>query len=97
MTLIGLPITESSDQCTGCNTSEVNIQRNAAMRLRMVFHKKSMTEDLIGLVFGRGIFEVPSPFEVPAEMLHPLGMQSFVILPGNYAFEENQEFIIVDF
>lgn len=47
--------------------------------------------------FGKGIFDMPLPFDVPATVLKPIGMTTFRIHSGNYAIQENHEFIIIDF
>jgi hypothetical protein len=56
-----------------------------------------MTTALMGQFFGKGIFEMPLPFDVPATVLKPIGMTTFRIHSGNYAIQENHEFIIIDF
>jgi hypothetical protein len=80
-----------------CRTAQAHYQMLPGNRLRMIFHKKSMTLETLRLIFGQGNFEVPRPFDLPDTVLSVLKIQHFRIQAGRYAIREDSDYISVDF
>jgi hypothetical protein len=63
----------------------------------MFFPKRNMPQEVIQLHFGKGLFEMPFPFDLPADVLLKLGIDAYKIHSGHYPVQEDHDFFRVDF
>ncbi len=65
-------------------------------RVRIYFLKRDLPPAVVRNYFGNGQFVMPSPFELPADLLKMLGIDYYNILSGAYLVQEDHEYYILD-
>lgn len=65
-------------------------------RLRIFFLKRGLSPAIIRYYFGNGQFIMPSPFDLPCDLLKTLGLDYYRIQAGAYSVQEDTEFLMVD-
>ena len=72
-----------------------NINDNTG-NLEMNFSKNSPQKGIFETQFINGIFEVPAPYELPADVCSKLGIEKFTVKKGKYkVIETKSEYSIV--
>lgn len=66
-------------------------------RVRIFFLKRHLPAEIIQLHFGKGQFEMPFTYELPACLLLKLGLETYKIQSGLYPVMEERDFISVVF
>lgn len=93
----------NSSPCNGSNAPSYCPSFKAYFRLtedrhvRVYFRKQSLPTEVRMRHFGRGYFEMSTPFELPLKVLVKLGVDFYRINPGIYPVQEDSDFIQVVF
>lgn len=66
-------------------------------RVCVFFPKRKLPLEVRQRYFGKGQFEMPSAFDLPAIVLLKLGLEAYQINSGLYPVQENHDFIRIDF
>jgi len=80
-----------------CPSYKVYFRVTPDKRLCIFFLKRLLPKEVIQLHFGKGQFEMPFNYDLPAYILLKLGLESYKIQSGLYPIQEDQDFIRVDF
>jgi hypothetical protein len=81
----------------GCPAFKAYFRLSPDKRLRVFFLKRQIPLFLLKEHFGSGHFEMPTPFDLPVELLRYLGIEQYRIPSGKYPVVEDSDFIRVDF
>ena len=80
-----------------CPQVKVSMRLSVQGYLQISFLKSNLSGEVAQTHFRNGFFKMETIFEVPASLVHFLGLKESRILPGSYKVQEYDDAFLVDF